>query len=813
MEQLSLDSITGVFSAEKITKYWKNNQPTLNSSNFTDPYFQPDEYSLLAQDEYGQFLDKKDGESKAKEIDVYNIEWKRAPEIFGQNLLLFDEKIECSDIRQGNLGNCYFLSALAALTEFPKLIYQIFRTKEINPEGFYEIALFIDGEWQIVFVDDFFPVVKGTKNFAFARPNGNELWVVLLEKAWAKVNGGYANIISGWPSDTLAALTGFATQRLSHKELPIDELWTTLKMADESDKIMCTSTKQDKSVESNGLVQNHAYTLIGAKDKIHEGQELRLVKIRNPWGYREWKGDWSDNSHLWTEELKKYFEKVSSDEDDGTFYMSLDDFVLFFDCTHVCHVMYDSNIKSFKVNSDSIHVPHVFNLNINESARVAISVVSKHWRYNREIKNKNRPLTLVIAKYNQETSTFTQVEGDYSAIENVEFVKSLTKGLYAIWVYCNYNSCQDPKPEFYSVIFSSPTKYRVRQESTDNNFQLIKELIIGGLKEQNAEKIKSEDFVFLVDNTFSRTGIGYSAVFNQKDNFYQRWENDASGFKQMSLFPPYEGKEKFEFLVPPKGYAICLGMRTAQRGTYWFNLESSYKTISCQQGVDPTNTKKTNLEMFVSNEVCYDDTNQDNYYDYVSSSHDESKKEIKFKHVNAKLAVLEDLNRENPILMKMLLDLPGNDSENYYWNKINLDGDYDTSGDYYIGQFSTKTKQFHGRGAYYFSNDNKYYIGYWENGLRHKSGKFCQEDFSPIYEGEYSNGMKHGKGKYYFLCGDIYHGSFADDKRHGFGVYTYESGDRWEGPCVNGAMHGIGMYYPADGEEPWQLEFINNQPQ
>lgn len=807
MEILNSNSINGVFSAQKITKYWKNKQPSRSSSKFTDPNFKPNEFSLLAQDQNGQFLDKKDGEKKANEIDVNSIEWKRAPEIFGKHILLFDEKIECSDIKQGNLGNCYFLSALAALTEFPKLIYQIFRSKEINQEGFYEIVLFIDGEWQIIFVDDYFPVIKGTKSFPFARPNGNELWVILLEKAWAKVNGGYANIISGWPSDALAAITGFATQRLNHKELAIDELWTNLKMADESDKIMCTSTKDDQSVENYGLVQNHAYTLIGAKDKLHEGKELRLVKIRNPWGYREWHGDWSDTSSLWTEELKKYFESASADEDDGTFYMSLNDFVKLFDFTHVCHVMYDSNIKSFKINSDSINVPHVFNLNINEPARVAISVVSKHWRYNREIKNINRPLTLVIAKFNQETSTFSEVEGDYSALENVEYVKNLSKGLYAIWVYCNYNSCQDPKPEFYSVIFSSPSKYRVRQESRDINFQLIKEIIIGGLKEQNAEKIKSEECVFLIGNTFSRTGLGYRAVFNQKDNSYQRWENDASGFQQMSLLPPHDGKQKFEFFIPPKSYGICLGMRTAQWGTYWFNLNSSYFTINCQKGEDPTNTKKTNFEMFVSNEICHDDINQDNYYDYVSSSHNEAKQEIKFKHVNAKLAALEDLQNEYPILMEMLLKLKGNDNEEYYWNKLNFDGDY------YIGQLSTKTKKFHGRGSYYFSNDKRFYIGHWENGLKHKSGKFCHSDFSPIYEGEFFNGIKQGKGIFYFANGDVFNGEFAEDKRHGMGVYTWKNGDKWEGPCVNGAMHGTGMYYPADGDEPWEVEFINNQAQ
>ena len=30
----------------------------------------------------------------------------------------------------------------------------------------------------------------------------------------------------------------------------------------------------------------------------------RLVKLRNPWGKGEWKGDWGDDSWLWTPYLK-----------------------------------------------------------------------------------------------------------------------------------------------------------------------------------------------------------------------------------------------------------------------------------------------------------------------------------------------------------------------------------------------------------------------------------------------------------------------------------------------------------------------------
>ena len=43
------------------------------------------------------------------------------------------------DIKQGTLGDCYFLTSIATLTEYPNLIYQMFKTKEINSEGYFEI--------------------------------------------------------------------------------------------------------------------------------------------------------------------------------------------------------------------------------------------------------------------------------------------------------------------------------------------------------------------------------------------------------------------------------------------------------------------------------------------------------------------------------------------------------------------------------------------------------------------------------------------------------------------------------------------------
>ena len=114
---------------------------------------------------------------------------------------IFDGVPKIEDINQGSLGNCYFLSALAALAQYPNMIRRIFKTEEVNEFGQYAVNLCINGEFQMVEIDDFFPCWKGNQgNFssAFSKPrNNNLLWVLILEKAWAKVNGSYDLTVGG----------------------------------------------------------------------------------------------------------------------------------------------------------------------------------------------------------------------------------------------------------------------------------------------------------------------------------------------------------------------------------------------------------------------------------------------------------------------------------------------------------------------------------------------------------------------------------------------------------------------------------------
>lgn len=812
MQQLldsHLECGLGCFDANKFNKYFKNQLPPnferSPTQRFRDPYFPPDSNSLIGKDINGNWVDEELGPKKSQNFDYSKIEWKCASELFSK-YLLFDEKIEFSDIKQGSLGNCYFLSAIAALTEFPHLIYQIFRTKEVSPNGYYEIVLFIDGEWQVVFVDDYVPVQKGTKNFTFARPNGNELWVILLEKAWAKVNGGYVNTIAGWPSDPLVALTGFACETVRHCEMKEDDLWSHLRNCDDMNNILCSSTKNDPETDQYGLVTNHAYTLIGAKEYNQKGLRLRLLKIRNPWGFKEWNGDWSDKSVKWTKELKKYFD--SKDINDGAFFIELKDFIRFFQITHICHIIYDANIKSFKFqDTNQLRQAHVFNVLVEQENIFSFSLIFKHWRYNRKLLNVIHPASILIAEYDTSLKMHNIV-GTFAGYENAEHVKKLKPGSYVVWVYSPYQYCKSPRPDQYIFRLYSNDHFKYRYVGTDNSFDFVREMLISGVKETYSKEIESKkDEQFInTQNSFKRSGLGFRAVVNNSPTVYQKFENNTSNIQNMFLLPPNEGKEKADFMVPPMGTGIIVGMRTEQWGQYWFNLQTSYTTYPCNVGEQPVDVKKPDLNIYLNTDLHQDDLN-DTYYDYHSTTIEESKKQMKFNSININEIKMDLLRKENPELLDLILSMePLKSNQEYIWGKLLYENGF------YLGEFITKDTQKvrEGRGAYYWNNDGSLFVGYWKDSLKEKKGTVYDKNRQIIYQGEFSRNKKNGIGRFFFNSGDMYIGGYENDMRHGKGKYVWSDGSSWEGLFRNNQMHGVGIYSSSDGET-WEVEYNNGQ--
>jgi len=310
-------------------KVYKNQEIYKGNSAWTDPMFKPEKKNLCPYDNNNKWVlpeDVIDDDVKGWE----KVKWARAEEILdSQNYKVFDQGSSPDDIIQGSIGDCYFLSAIGSLCRFPKLIDRLFYSKEKTKQHEYGIYIFINGLWELVLVDDYFPYVGTSfKQFAFGSSRGNELWVSLLEKAWAKINGCYAKIgCGGTPNEVFDVLTEAYSEYYTVNKNIKDTLWKKMIDARQKGFVMTAGTSGDVlnlPIEEMGLSPGHAYTVLD----LHEINGEKVMRLRNPWGNGEYSGDWSDSSKKWTEELKKKYGLVK--KNDGDFYMSYDDYLKFY---------------------------------------------------------------------------------------------------------------------------------------------------------------------------------------------------------------------------------------------------------------------------------------------------------------------------------------------------------------------------------------------------------------------------------------------------------------------------------------------------
>ena len=138
------------------------------------------------------------------------------------------EPFSISDIKQGGLGDCWYIAALQALTTRPNYLQNVIPSNNYNgfEEGEYcgvfqfQFYSMETNEWVNIVVDDLLPCTKdGDKLLpAFAKFTTKfridvedlkaEFWAPLIEKAFAKFIGSYARIEGGFASQALCNFTG-----------------------------------------------------------------------------------------------------------------------------------------------------------------------------------------------------------------------------------------------------------------------------------------------------------------------------------------------------------------------------------------------------------------------------------------------------------------------------------------------------------------------------------------------------------------------------------------------------------------------------
>lgn len=239
---------------------------------------------------------------------------------------------------------------------------------------------------------------------------------------------------------------------------------------------MCTSTfskltedVSEKDLDEQGLIDNHSYTLMGVfKVTLDDMSEERLVKVRNPYGFKEWNGDWSDKSKKWTVKTRAQVE--GSSKDDGIFFISLHDHLKFTKMTTICFYV-EPRMDNFVVDQHELDQwgATKFTLERDHPQSLTISIDQISERVMDRKRNFSYdvvPVKIILTKLSSkiedpdaETVPFEQtyIGGDSFAYNlgnahaAVPFLQGLSKGVYMAFYQAAFTEAHSERKLVFSV--------------------------------------------------------------------------------------------------------------------------------------------------------------------------------------------------------------------------------------------------------------------------------------------------------------------------------------------------------------------------
>lgn len=279
-EQLPLE----IMNKEDIEK-----ELSVHQMNFIDLDFLPNDDAIV-NPRYQENI---------KDLFDYVIHWRR-PEDFclGENIndeeikeiRIFNyQEVEPNDIQQGILPDNHLASALSALAEKGNLIKRLFKSDSYSPYGVYQVKLCVNGEWTTITIDDYFPCIPKS-NPLVSRSPGNELWVLIMEKAIAKVYESYYTLININIADFFLMLTGCPSFHINLEDLLKNDGYEhcikSLKSFVYEKKYLVVALSKSLENEMNQeqeeddmlTIPNYGYTVLDVKDK-HSDNLIYLRKI------------------------------------------------------------------------------------------------------------------------------------------------------------------------------------------------------------------------------------------------------------------------------------------------------------------------------------------------------------------------------------------------------------------------------------------------------------------------------------------------------------------------------------------------------
>ena len=737
-------------------KYYKNQKKFEGKGDekYTDDIFPLNANTFFGLDSNGNPTNQEQYSQALNVISKDDIAFKRASELYqsGSRYVLISDNMKMEDIVPGKIEDTYFLFAVQNLCKNPGNINKLFETNGTfaNPSGYYEVKLFIDGEEQIVTVDDYLPVNKKTNELIGAKSTKNEIWVSLLEKAWAKINGGYANIIGGTPMDALEYLTGFSSLSYDMENKDNDdlneykiEIINQLQNCDIDNAIIACTTTSTEDVSSVGLISGYTYNLLAIYQiQDSNGNNVYLLRLRNPWSIGEWNGDWSDKSAKWDSNSKS---KVKfADKADGIFYMSDNDFFKYFKHVEICYLLYGSKINRLTVTGEEKNTNGiVFNVITKKDGYLSVSVLRKNCRLYPDVKGKMLPTHISVVRYDSNFTNrlkcFSDYTGNFESYVNCSLNRPVKAGGYLVYIYRDLDHAEfipDDELNINIVCSSEIEIHQMTYDFRDKGFPLLQNIILQAeFIENNYDPDKAEDFD-LNSNQIRGNGIGHVIYYISTPGNFLSYTGSTKKVVNYIMLNPYLNAKttKFNHVLSSGKYLVLLGLLTKGTDNYSFACFSkAYTTSKTMKEVYNTNDIDLKLYIDPSNNIqnvnikqlqiqSLDNAKKDKFYDVGNETQ--------------QVKTLDQLKKEYSVYIQMLDDVPGDENDsNLKW--VVIKGEYVI----YVGQVNQDGKRT-GKGI--LINPNNVFAGEFKYDLPNGKGYTYNGKNERQYYSMYENGVRKG---------------------------------------------------------------------
>jgi hypothetical protein len=181
-------------------------------------------------------------------------------------------QVSRDSVFQGKLKDCFLMAACLQLSQMPDLIPSLFVNPDIS-SGCCCLRFTAFGRPYYVIVDTIVPFENGVPVYAHPGESTDSIWFCLLEKAYAKLMGGWDQI-SGNSPDSIANIFGFwtNTEKVAAVGNVVDFVAGLLKET----PLVFAATPPGGNAVKHGLTERHGYAVIGVGGRGVQLMDPRL---------------------------------------------------------------------------------------------------------------------------------------------------------------------------------------------------------------------------------------------------------------------------------------------------------------------------------------------------------------------------------------------------------------------------------------------------------------------------------------------------------------------------------------------------------